>query len=279
MNNSIIIIVLIITSVCIESCNNADKKKKSYVILQNECENPRKLETIIINRKELKYDDKLLLPILLTNNGDTIICQYDDLNKDGEWDELSFLYSIKDRKSDTLELKWGNKNSYHVLNNRTNIIYGRLNNKDIISQFNEDKYDKYYLPRGKDYPYQLDGPTWENDKIAFRHYFDGRNCRDFFGKTVNELVMDTVGIDKYGKKQNTYSTMSNWGRDILTVGQSLGIGGTALLANDTLIRAGIMITDTVNNIDSTYFEKIAVGPVRSIFKIKYKGWNVFDKKN
>ena len=50
----------------------------------------RELETLVINRDELKCNDKHLLPLLLTNNRDTIICQHDDLNKDGEWDELSF---------------------------------------------------------------------------------------------------------------------------------------------------------------------------------------------
>ena len=278
MTTFLILTAFIISSVCLQSCNNADKKQTSQVILKNECDIPRELETLVINRDELKCNDKHLLPLLLTNNRDTIICQHDDLNKDGEWDELSFLYSIKGRKSDTLQIEWVSRNEYPVFDNKTNIIYGRLNDKGVIAQYNEDKYDKHYLPRGKDYPYQMDGPTWENDKIAFRHYFDGRNCRDIFGKTINELVMDTVGINKYGKRQNTYSTMNNWGRDILTVGQSLGIGGTALSMKDTLIRAGILINDTVNNIDSTYFKKIVTGPVRSIFKIKYKGWNVYDKK-
>ena len=30
--------------------------------------------------------------------------------------------------------------------------------------------------------YQTDGPSWENDKVGFRHYLDGRNSKDVFGK-------------------------------------------------------------------------------------------------
>lgn len=267
----------IFSSICLQSCNNIEKQT-THIILQDKCNRPIDLETLVINRNKLNFTEMHLLPLLLTNNGDTIVYQLDDLNKDGEWDELSFLYSMKGRKSDTLKLELVSRNEFPVFNNKTNIIYGRLNSKGVIAQYDKDKYAKHYLPRGKDYPYQMDGPTWENNKIAFRHYFDGRNCRDIFGKTVNKLLMDTVGINKHGRPQNTYSSMNNWGRDILTVGQSLGIGGTALLMKDTLIRAGILINDTVNNIDSTYFEKITTGPVRSIFKLKYKGWNIYNKK-
>jgi len=46
-------------------------------------------------------------------------------------------------------------------------------------------------------PCQTDGPTWKKDKVGFRHYFDGRNSKDLFGKrgacqlTVNRLKLYT----------------------------------------------------------------------------------------
>ncbi len=42
--------------------------------------------------------------------------------------------------------------------------------------------------------YQMEGPAWENDIVAFRNYYDARNGIDIYGKRVNEMVLDSVGL-------------------------------------------------------------------------------------
>jgi len=54
--------------------------------------------------------------------------------------------------------------------------------------------------------------------------------------------------------------------DILHCGSSVGSGGIALLRNDSLYRLG--------STDIYEYRKITEGPVRSVFDLQYKGWNV-----
>ena len=128
------------------------------------------------------------------------------------------------------------------------------------------------------YPYQTDGPDWENNKMGYRHHFDGRNVRDVFGKTTNLMVMDSVGIQPDGLVGNTYHVEAWWGRDIMSGAQSFGLGGLALKKGNELIRLGVMMADTTDNIDETYYKKIVSGPVRSIFTLTFKGWEVGGEK-
>ncbi len=72
----------------------------------------------------------------------------------------------------------------------------------------------------------FEGPTLENELIAYRFYLDSRHRSDIFGKKTNALVMDTVGW--------VYHDIMDWGSDILKVGESLGIGSPAVWYRDSL---------------------------------------------
>lgn len=84
----------------------------------------------------------------------------------------------------------------------------------------------------------MDGLAWENDKVGFRHYFDGRNCR-LFGKRVSEMVLDTIGLRADGYLDNTYQVLRELECDILSVANSFGLGGIAIQLQDTLLRMGV----------------------------------------
>lgn len=80
-------------------------------------------------------------------------------------------------------MEWLTPEKYPVFAPRTNVRYGKMTSPGIIEELSRDAHDKHNLPRGSEmYPYQMDGPVWENDKMGFRQYFDGRNCCDVFGK-------------------------------------------------------------------------------------------------
>ena len=72
----------------------------------------------------------------------------------------------------------------------------------------------------------FEGPVLENDLLAFRYYADSRHRFDIYGKTVSDLVMDTVSWN--------YHNIMDWGSDILKVGNSLGIGSPAIWYRDSL---------------------------------------------
>lgn len=77
---------------------------------------------------------------------------------------------------------------------------------------------------------KYEGPGWENKKIAYRLYLDQRAAIDVFGKKKSELILNKIGNENYG----SYHEDSEWGQDILKVGNSLGLGGIARIENDQL---------------------------------------------
>ncbi len=117
--------------------------------------------------------------------------------------------------------------------------------------------------------YLMEGPVWENENIAFRNYFDDRNGIDIFGKRVHEMVMDKV------KPDDNYHQLSDWGMDILKVGNSLGAGAIGLVIGDSLYRIGPDCTGTAEvvhrGIDS------ATGDDYALIRFSFKNWKVQDR--
>ncbi len=257
------------------SCTQVPEVKN--FIINNDSAHDRIDEAFVINRNQLP-DNKDLLPVVIDSNGEYIATQIDDIDMDGKWDELAFVYSLKSGEKANLAIKFISQTEYPEFQKRTHVRLGKMFTPGDIRILDTDFHGKFELPRGgnpeKPYPYQTDGPAWENDKMGYRHYFDGRNVRDVFGKTTDRMVMDSVGIRENGYVGDTYHTLDWWGRDIMSGARSFGLGGIALQKGDSLIRLGVTIDKTINNIDTTYYTLVTSGPVRSIFKLDFKGWEV-----
>ncbi len=108
---------------------------------------------------------------------------------------------------------------------------------------------------------RYEGPGIESDKAAYRFYLDWRNGFDIFGKKTSAMVLPGIGLDGY----DSYHEMSDWGADILKVGQSLGMGGygywdgaKTVLVSDVQERSTTITSD---------------GPIYSALDIDYLGWN------
>jgi hypothetical protein len=110
----------------------------------------------------------------------------------------------------------------------------------------------------------MEGPGWENDKVAFRNYFDSRNGIDIFGKTTSRLVLDSVDGSYLD-----YHHICPWGMDILKVGPSLGAAAFALVDKGNLF--------PLQQTGSAFYRQISNGPVRSVFELIYEGWKVGDE--
>ena len=110
-----------------------------------------------------------------------------------------------------------------ILDTEFNPLY-----KDSISGVYQNK-TSLKVPKnlmGQNKWFMFEGPVIENDVIAYRYYADGRHRFDIYGKSVSNLVMDTVGWH--------YHDIMNWGSDILKVGEALGIGSPAIYLADSL---------------------------------------------
>lgn len=260
------------------SCQSEKDQKNQKITVTNPSTINLTDKAIVIDREKLTEIPKGdVYPLLYTAKGDTIPAQLDDLDGDNQWDELFFVIDMSPNASESLVINW--TSSDPTFEKRTSVRFGvRHSLETTVQPEVSDTFNANELPwvTGLQ-PYQTDGPSWENDKVGFRHYFDGRNAKDLFGKKVSYMSPDSVGINKAGETEDNYHVMEDWGRDILAVGNSVGLGGFALMVGDSLARLGVTKDDSVNNIETTVFNIVTEGPVRSIIKYNYNNWKPLDR--
>lgn len=222
-----------------------------------------------------------LFPVLLDEKQKPVPFQLDDTDGDGQWDELFWLMDLPAKVSRTLtvqEVDTLTVTTDRTFPTRARVRFGKRNSQyEPVQPLTSDTFYAHELPVRRGYqPYQTDGPTWENDKVGFRHYFDGRNAKDLFGKRTAAMSPDSVGLTPTGAVVDNYHVLRDWGRDVLPVGDahglSLGIGGVGLLIGDQLCRIGVLATDSVHTVESTRLQTLASGPLKAALQIDYHHW-------
>lgn len=255
--------------------------------ITNNSEVDRTDEPIVLTRETIKEktgglqltEGNLPLP---TVDGNAIPAQLDDIDGDGNWDELAFTVNVKANSSINIDIEYVAPDQYPEFTARTNVRFGVVGENGIEPLESLD-IPAEELPAPPFSRFQMDGPAWENDKVGFRQYIDGRNGRDLYGKKMFSMALDTVGISDENMPEDNYHVMLPWGRDILAVGNSLGLGGLAILEDGEAVRLGIRMDAEKNNVGMTSYNLITEGPVRSIFTINYENWNtgstIYDLEN
>ncbi|MNQ51618.1 hypothetical protein D3C85_656050 [compost metagenome] len=234
---------------------------------------PLSQKAISIKRENLGENNiKGTFPILLFNT-DTIPAQTNDLNSDGKWDELFFAVDFLPNEEKNIQLKWSDTDPKFTV--KTSVRFGKREGKNLpVHPDTQEVLMANQVHKKLGYQkYQTDGPTWENDKVGFRHYLDGRNSKDVFGKKLPGITPENVGINSKGAVEDNYHVMYDWGRDIFPVGNSVGLGGYALLIDNKINRLGILGNDTINNVEKTTFKIVTEGPVNSVLSYHYENWN------
>lgn len=236
---------------------------ESAIILKNTLAVARKNEPVVISRvdfeKRFGAEDPTQVTVLKIDER-LIPSQLDDLNGDGKWDELAFTVDMEARSALKVEVIRLPEAMAPVFEKRTQVFLAEDNKDGTFSEVVEA-----VAPIGLDgFPtkYQSEGIGWENDKMAFRIYFDCRNTKDLFGKLTPELILHQAGTPALG----SYHELAPWGMDILHCGSSLGAGSLAMVENDSLFRLG--------STPVYQYKKISEGPVRTIFELSYQGWTV-----
>jgi len=238
-------------------------KKQSTYTFENSLDSPRKDEVVVLKRAAIADYIEFevgTFPVFKLENGDFVPTQVDDLDGDGEWDEVVLVTDFEAGETLELEIDFLPESDYPEFEKRTNL---RLGIKQEDGTYKEvDTYAALPCDDGFEVIAQGEGVNWENDKIGFRNYFDCRNVKDLFGKRLPELIIDQINTPEMG----SYHDLADWGMDVLHCGSSLGSGGLALLKEDSLYRLG--------STDVYSYHKIVEGPLRSVFDLRYKGWEV-----
>ncbi|MCH7409351.1 DUF4861 domain-containing protein [Belliella sp. DSM 111904] len=259
------------------ACNPAVEESSPQILLKNQSSIDLKDKGVIIDFKDLKSEANKFLHIA-DAEGNSVAYQIDDVNGDGIPDQLFMLVDLKADEEKSLDITW--VDSQPKFEQRTAVRFGKRDDIDQpVTPRQEDLFFSHELPKSMGYqPYQTDGPSWENDKVGFRHYFDGRNSKDLFGKKTSKMSPKDVGVNDKGEVEDNYHVMEDWGRDILAVGNSVGLGGITLLKDDQPARLGVLVDEEMSNIYQSSFKIMAEGPIRSIMEFEYRDWDAFDRK-
>lgn len=263
-----------------QSCaGSGDPAGTGELILKNNAAFDRPAATVLLTRKQLESKagalDGQYLRFLVGN--EALTAQYTDLDGDGNWDEALVLCPMKASASVKVQLEKTDSLPAVTISARA---HARMKLKNEDHTFGENQpsvrmpdqnpptdFSKNALP-----PYLTEGPGWENDKVAFRLYFDIRNNKDIYGKRIAGMVMDSVGANP----KNSYHQLSDWGMDVLKVGSSLGAGALAFRyqkedGQDTLVRLG------GNDIKGETYQLLSDGPLEASFLMTYP-WQLAGKQ-
>lgn len=166
--------------------------------------------------------------------------QVDDLDGDGKGDELAFQIDLAPQQTRIVSISYGDQDRIWRLRadypQRTNAIFSN----------------------------KIQGLGWESERIAFRLYFDPRNAIDIYAKRRPDLQLRMYASPDYG-----YHNESPEGRDIFEVGEAIGIGGVAAIADGKVAK--------VADVKDREWKILASGPVRAMVEVDYNGWRIAGK--
>lgn len=259
-------------------CKVEQKETTKGIVLANTSDIMLSDMPIIIKRKSISVKENSgKFPILMFKL-DTIPAQVNDLDGDGKWDEIFMVADFNAKEKKVLDLKWSNTDPEFTV--KTSVRFGKrkTKNEPVKPAIQEVLLANQVYKKLGFQKYQTDGPTWENDKVGFRHYLDGRNAKDVFGKRTPSITPEDVGINSQGAVEDNYHVMYDWGRDIFPVGNSVGLGGYALLIDNEVQRLGITTNDMLNNVEKTTFNIVSEGAVNSVLSYDYQNWKVFNNQ-
>jgi hypothetical protein len=236
----------------------SDSALINKIAIKNPCNFERANEIITLKRNELSFvkDDAV---VRVTQKGRLIVTQVVDTNLDGRWDELLCRVKLKPKSSDILFVYESNKKVRFP--NRTNVRLSLKSKNDQPSaEIERDIRKRGFVQDISNPYYQMEGPGIENDKVAFRCFFDYRNGKDIYGKTTERMVLDQIGL------KGSWHQKQDWGMDILKVGESLGAGGLGVVEGEKLFRMG--------DADLSEYKAITKGPLQAQLKLEFTGWDI-----
>lgn len=255
------------------SCNTNKSATTPSITISNPIAQARIDAFIVLDANELRasYADLDLSKIALFHGETTLPFQANDLDADGNIDEIVMVTDLAANESKTIELRTVETQPTFTKRTQAELSHkvgGTWDDRVYVGGDFQNVNELRVPDEHTDHSFfvRYEGPGWESDKVGYRFYLDWRDASDIFGKTTTDMVLQDVGQDGF----DSYHELSDWGMDVLKVGESLGIGTVAKWHNGKAER--VAITDSV-------FCKIALnGPVESLIRTTYYGWEIADQK-
>lgn len=196
--------------------------------------------------------------------GETIAYQVDDLNGDGQMDELCFLSDFGKKEEKQFDIMLATTGSFKTFKSR---VYAEmLLNSPKEKGKRQTSYISALTVDNDVNPYNLlqhHGPAFESELVAYRIYFDSRQTVDIYGKYNKGLEI---------KQTQFYPTReelaSGFGDDCLWVGSTLGVG--------TLRGWDGEAPHFLDKVAHRTERIISRGPLRTIVEVEDNNWNTYN---
>ena len=200
---------------------------------------------------------------LVTLDGKEIPCQLDDLDDDGEFDELAFVTDMAKKEKQTFTVTLSDQGEPRKYENRT---YGYLGIRDRSEKNQKHQritsvtFPKDTNPYNYIFPH---GAVMENDMVGFRVYADHRQSLDYYGHRNYKMdIAETAFYTTQEQRDKGY------GEDVLYTGSTYGCG--ALHGWDG--KKSVMFENVRNRTQTVVCE----GPVRTILDITNRAWQPYE---
>ena len=224
----------------------------------------RKSEAVVVSRMILK--DLISIPekkvAALYIKDQLVPSQMDDLNGDGQWDELAFQVDMERNSELEVRVKWFSPEDAPVFPSRVHAALWKKEGKNGTFRMVQNEL----LPEmdGKEpvgeSPYRFGGPVWESEHVAFRSIIGSGFFTLPLAKSGHRLLKDTIRLDA-----DSPGRVSG----VLPLDSGLGLGGFAVLSNGIFRRA--------EKNGASFYRQIANGPLRAVFDVIYEDWQVDDQ--
>ena len=241
------------------SCQVAMAQKTIEVRVSNTVNSARESQPVVLSLEQYRMN---VQSVLVTLNGQEIPCQLDDLNGDGQFDELCFLTDIGKREEKVFRVELqsvGTPRPYEAK------VYAdmMLTNKKIKSSNKQDLYISSLTVDNGTNPYWMlhhHGPAFENELVAYRIYFDHRQTIDTYGKYRKGLELKQTQF--YPDQEQK---AAGFGDDVLWVGNTFGCG--------TLRGWDGKEPQMLKDVEHRTLRILSRGPLRTIVEVIDEGWN------
>jgi len=253
-------------SLLVSGCTLLGKQRREVPKIEMVVDNPlpveRTDEFVVLRVADLKdiapdFSQNAFIVVQADSNQE-ISYQLDDINNDGEGDEIAMIMDMKPGERKSIVIR------YAPQGRAVNLGYERRTRAAMHPEYQ--------------------GIGWESELIAYRVYTDHRNSISVFGKQEPGLSLDKLAasVADAGYKHGSGLTLpiQPWGANILEGGNSLGCGGFGLWYRDKLVKPLNMIgisSERPNDTVARYTRIIADGPIRSVVQIIFDNWRVGDQ--
>lgn len=242
----------------------AEETTVSYLI-RNTSKTDRTDQPVVIDLKSFGR----VASAIVQKDGKEIPCQLDDLDQDGENDELCFLVDSKGSTETTYQVTLCDKGVPRKYPAR--VYTEMLIRNDKVKEKNKhDNYIESITARGdcaNSYNIQHHhGVTFESELNGIRIYFDKRQTLDLYGKYQKRLEIQATQFYTSAEQK-----AAGYGDDVLWVGNTFGLG--AFRGWD-----GQQPT-MIDPVRSRTQRIISYGPLRTIVEVVDKGWQPYTDKS